>query len=116
LDLPECVRVRLEERGGVTGMKDLLPPEQDVNQVTQIFHALSSPVRIKILTLLKDQPLCPCIIAETVGIASSKLSYHLSGLQRTNLIKGEQQGRWIMYTLTPFGKKMLRMASRLYPR
>lgn len=113
LDVPECVRIRLEERGGIPGMKDLIPPDEHVDHVTQIFQALSSPVRIKVLTLLDSQPLCPCIIAQVVGVASSKLSYHLAALQRAGLIEGEQRGRWIMYTLTPLGKKMLRTASRL---
>jgi ArsR family transcriptional regulator len=67
-------------------------------------HALSDPVRMTILHLLAVQPLCVCIIKSCIGIADSKLSYHLTVMKKAGLIDGEQQGNWIIYRLTDKGQ------------
>ena len=113
LDVPECVRLYIDQRGGIDGIKALVPPEEKARYASRIFHALASPVRLKILHLLAERPLCPCILVQAIGIASSKLSYHLSSLQSARLIRGEQRGRWIMYELTPLGRDMLRVGESL---
>ena len=113
LDVPECIRLYMDDKGGMDGIKKLLPSENQVKHASKIFHSLSSPVRVKVLRLLQERPLCPCILAQAIGVASSKLSYHLSALQQAGLIKGEQKGRWIMYSLTPLGEEMLVVAGKL---
>lgn len=67
--------------------------------------ALSDLNRMKILYLLTSQPLCVCVIREIIGISDSRLSYHLSALKKAGLIEGEQQGSWIIYRLSEWGKK-----------
>jgi len=113
LDVPECIKPFIDEKGGLRGIRDLIPPDDRVRRASRIFRALASPVRLKILKLLEDQPLCPCILTEAVGVASSKLSYHLSSLQTAGLIESRQEGRWIIYGLTPLGEKVLDMATDL---
>ncbi|MBN1195386.1 MAG: helix-turn-helix transcriptional regulator [Methanomicrobiaceae archaeon] len=53
--------------------------------------------------MLRVQPLCVCVIKEVLHIADSKLSYHLSVLRKAGMITGEQQGSWIIYSLTGTG-------------
>jgi ArsR family transcriptional regulator len=62
-----------------------------------------NPLCLKILAMLAVQPLCVCVIKAVLGIADSKLSYHLSVLKKTGLITGEAQGNWIIYRLTADG-------------
>jgi ArsR family transcriptional regulator len=57
---------------------------------------------------LLTQPLCVCVIREVVTIADSKLSYHLSILKEQEFIVGEQQGNWIIYSLTDRGRSALK--------
>jgi ArsR family transcriptional regulator len=73
--------------------------------MTGTYHALSDPVRITILHLLAVQPLCVCVIKECIGIADSKLSYHLNIMKKADLIAGKQDGNWIIYRLKDLGKK-----------
>ena len=54
-----------------------------------------------------SQPLCVCVIKEVVNIADSKLSYHLNILKEQDLISGEQQGNWIIYSITDKGRQAL---------
>jgi ArsR family transcriptional regulator, arsenate/arsenite/antimonite-responsive transcriptional repressor len=63
------------------------------------FHALSEPLRLKILDLLRTQELCVCELGEALEIPQSKLSFHLKVLKEAELVRARQQGRWIYYSL-----------------
>jgi ArsR family transcriptional regulator len=63
------------------------------------FHALSNPLRIQVLELLKAQELCICNLCERLGITQSKFSYHLKTLKEANLICKRQEGLWSYYSL-----------------
>jgi len=63
------------------------------------FHALSDPLRITILELLREQELCVCELGEALGVTGSKLSFHLKTLKDAGLVRSRQEGRWIYYGL-----------------
>lgn len=64
------------------------------------FHALSDPLRIQVLELLRSQELCVCELCEYLGgITQSKLSFHLKTLKEAGLVRARQEGRWIYYSL-----------------
>ncbi|MGB3561146.1 MAG: metalloregulator ArsR/SmtB family transcription factor [Geitlerinemataceae cyanobacterium] len=63
------------------------------------FRALSEPLRIKILELLRAQELCVCELCEVLGTSQSKLSFHLKTLKEAQLVRTRQEGRWIYYSL-----------------
>lgn len=86
--------------GGVEGLVKLLPSEEELARQSGLHHACADPIRLKILAMLAVQPLCVCVIKAVLGIADSKLSYHLGVLKKAGLIAGEQQGSWIIYSLT----------------
>jgi ArsR family transcriptional regulator, arsenate/arsenite/antimonite-responsive transcriptional repressor len=63
------------------------------------FHALSDPLRISVLELLRKRELCVCDLCEALGVSQSKLSFHLKTLKEAGLVKSRQEGRWIYYSL-----------------
>lgn len=63
------------------------------------FHALSEPLRIRLLELLRDQELCVCELCEILEVSQSKLSFHLKTLKQAGLVRSRQEGRWIYYSL-----------------
>lgn len=71
----------------------------DLSQVITGFHALSEPIRLKIIELLRSQELCVCELGEKLDMAQSKLSFHLKTLKEANLVRTRQEGRWIYYSL-----------------
>jgi ArsR family transcriptional regulator, arsenate/arsenite/antimonite-responsive transcriptional repressor len=103
-DIPVEVRAELAQVGGLEGLCNRLPSQEFLESETRIHHALSDPVRLKILHLLRVQPLCVCVIKHCVGIADSKLSYHLNVLKECGLIEGRQEKNWIIYRLTDTGR------------
>jgi ArsR family transcriptional regulator, arsenate/arsenite/antimonite-responsive transcriptional repressor len=105
--VPEQVRKELERLGGFEALSSGIPSGGNLEAQSRVFHALSDPLRLTILHLVKDQPLCVCIINRFMRIADSKLSYHLTILKESGLVEGEYQGNWIIYSITPAGKKYL---------
>jgi len=63
------------------------------------FHALSDPIRISVIELLRDRELCVCELCDVLGVTQSKLSFHLKTLKEANLVRSRQEGRWIYYRL-----------------
>jgi ArsR family transcriptional regulator len=63
------------------------------------FHALSDPLRLMVLELLREQELCVCELCDRLGTTQSKLSFHLKALKEANLVRARQEKRWIYYSL-----------------
>lgn len=63
------------------------------------FHALSEPLRVKVLQLLKNREICVCDLCDILDVSQSKLSFHLKTLKEANLVCARQEGRWIYYRL-----------------
>ena len=63
------------------------------------FHALSDPLRLQILDLIRSQELCVCDLCEALAVSQSKLSFHLKALKEAQLVQARQEARWIYYSL-----------------
>ena len=91
-------------QGGLEGLLAALPDDATIARLRALHHACADLYRIKILEMLRVQPLCACIIREALGITKSKLSYHLKILQEAGMIAGTAKGTWIVYGLTEYGE------------
>ena len=78
-----------------------MPVSSPTSQTTVIdgFHALSEPLRIKVLELLQERELCVCELCDILHVSQSKLSFHLKTLKKAQLVCFRQEGRWIYYSL-----------------
>jgi ArsR family transcriptional regulator len=70
-----------------------------LNKTISGFHALAEPLRIQVLELLREREICVCELCEYLGVAQSKLSFHLKILKEAELVRTRQEGRWIYYSL-----------------
>ncbi|MBE9227667.1 winged helix-turn-helix transcriptional regulator [Phormidium sp. LEGE 05292] len=68
-------------------------------QIIAGFHALSDPLRLQIIELLRQRELCVCELCEQLEVSQSKLSFHLKTLKEAGLLRAKQEGRWIYYSL-----------------
>lgn len=64
-----------------------------------IFQAIADPTRRSILTLIAVQAMTPNAIAENFNATRQSVSKHLRILVECDLLKQEQQGREIYYSL-----------------
>lgn len=113
MDLPEQIQEELEERGGFDALTRCIPPQSELAKKSRVYNALSDPMRLTILYLIKDQPLCVCVINRFMHLAGPKLSYHLNILKESGLIEGKHSGNWIIYSLTDTGQQYLEATSLL---
>ncbi|MEI2577361.1 ArsR/SmtB family transcription factor [Scytonema sp. PRP1] len=67
--------------------------------IAEGFHALSDPIRIQVLELLRSQELRVCEMCQNLGITQSRLSFHLKTLKEVELVRTRQEGRSIYYSL-----------------
>lgn len=75
------------------------PPTAISNLIVAGFHALSDPLRVNVLELLRQRELCVCDLCDTLAVSQSKLSFHLKTLREAALVRSRQEGRWIYYSL-----------------
>ena len=112
-DLPDPIQKELDNQGGMDGLLSRIPDPTVLYASSRFHQALADPIRLRIMYSLLSQCLCVCVIKEVVNIADSKLSYHLSILKEQDFIVGEQQGNWIIYSITDRGRLALKSTERL---
>ena len=68
-------------------------------RAAQLFHALSDQIRVDVVLLLLDGERCVCDLMDDLGLAQSRLSWHLKTLNDAGIISGRREGRWNYYSL-----------------
>ena len=106
-EIPEQIQRELDAIGGFEALASRIPRQEELEGMSRVHHALSDPIRLTILYLLKEQPLCVCVINRFMRLAGPKLSYHLNILKESGLVEGNYQGNWIIYSLTDSGRKYM---------
>lgn len=112
-DIPDPVRDELNKRGGMDGLLARIPDPASRYTSSRLAQALADPIRLTVMYALHSQPLCVCVIKAVVEIADSKLSYHLTILKEQEFIVGEQQGNWIIYSITDRGRQALKCIEKM---
>lgn len=73
-----------------------------------LLRALADPLRLQVIEALGGGERCVCELTDRLGLAQSKLSFHLKVLREAGLIEARQQGRWSYYRLKPAAIEALR--------
>jgi ArsR family transcriptional regulator len=80
----------------------------DADQARALLKALAEPIRLQVIEALGDGERCVCELTEQLGLAQSKLSFHLRVLKEAGLLADRQSGRWVYYRLRPEAIEQLR--------
>jgi ArsR family transcriptional regulator len=70
-----------------------------MEQIVQVFRALSEEMRLRILLLLTREELCVCDLMTIFDEPQSKISRHLAYLKNSGLISSRRVGVWMHYFL-----------------
>jgi len=70
-----------------------------MEDIAQIYKALSEQMRLRILMLLTKGELCVCDIMAVLEEPQSKVSRHVAYLKNSGLIQGKRVGTWMHYCL-----------------
>lgn len=68
-----------------------------MNDLLNVFKALSDETRLRILKLLEKGELCVCDIVAALALIQPKVSFHLSALKDAGLVRDRKEGKWIHY-------------------
>jgi len=68
-----------------------------MNDLLNVFKALSDKTRLRILKLLEKGELCVCDIVAALDLIQPKVSFHLSALKDAGLVRDRKEGKWIHY-------------------
>ncbi|MEM2192186.1 MAG: ArsR family transcriptional regulator [Candidatus Hadarchaeales archaeon] len=75
----------------------------------KLLGVLSHPIRLKILRALEVRELCVCVSVSLAKYDYPRLSYHLRLLKRAGLIKAKKVRNFIIFSLTPYGRRVMKM-------
>jgi len=73
--------------------------ERGLQEISDIFSALSSPKRLKIISLIEDGPLSVTEIAQKMECRPPCVSQHLSVLKSCKIVDCERTGHEMVYKL-----------------
>lgn len=70
-------------------------------QAGELLKALSAPVRLAIVTHLREAgPLCVHDLVDRLGVQQPLVSQHLRVLRAASIVAGERRGREVVYALS----------------
>ncbi len=64
------------------------------------FKALADPTRLRIVNLLREEPLCVCNIEQVLEISQTSASRHLAKLQSSGILASERRAQWVYYRIS----------------
>lgn len=100
--------VRVVDRERVAAVRAVMPVEQDIGELAQVFGLLSEPGRLSLWTsLLEAGELCVCDLAVTTGMSESSVSHALRLLRASRVVSVQRRGRMAYYRLDDAHVRML---------
>lgn len=73
--------------------------EVKLYDLAELFKVFGDSTRIRILTVLFEEEMCVCDIAEALGMNQSAVSHQLRVLKTAKLIKNRKDGKQVFYSL-----------------
>lgn len=83
----------------VNEVRENMPDDDVLLDVSDIFKVFSDSTRIKILCALMRAEMCVCDISVLLGMTKSSVSHQLRILKQANLVKYRKDGRVVYYSL-----------------
>ena len=83
----------------VQNVGKLLPDEDLLYDLAELFKVFGDSTRIKILYALFESELCVCDIAEVLGMTQSAISHQLRILKDAKLVRFRREGKTVFYAL-----------------
>lgn len=105
----KCIRL-FADGEQIKNCKDKLKTAQkSFASLSNILALAGNEVRLKIIYLLEEEKeLCPCDLADILGMTIPAVSQHLRKLKDGNIVETRKEGQTIYYSLTQENLKILK--------
>lgn len=84
----------------VEKLSELMPVEEEVYELAELFKMLSDPTRVKILYSILEDEMSVGDITEVVGSTQSAVSHQLRVLKQARLVKYRKLGKSVIYSVS----------------
>ena len=87
----------VEDKKKVKKVKDDLPTDEVTAEAVEVFLALSTPLRLRLMHALTHDELCVGDLANALGLSMSAISHQLAFLRHIRLVAAREEGRKSYY-------------------
>lgn len=94
-----CCAVTQVHPDAVERVRELLPRDETLYDLAELFKIFGDSTRVKILYALLESELCVCDIAKLMDVSQSAVSHQLRVLKASKLVKFRREGKTIFYSL-----------------
>ncbi len=113
----DACAVKVIDEPRVEAAKDALLPEDELEQLTQLFRLLGDTTRARLLyALLEAGELCVCDLSAATATPETNVSHALRLLRTAGIVKARRDGRMMFYSLDDAHVRMLLDVSREHLR
>ena len=95
----ECCDFLHAHEDVVETVRQKLPGEDTLYDLTELFRIFGDSTRIRILYVLFEAEMCVCDIAALLGMTQSAISHQLRALKNAKLVKSRREGKTVFYAL-----------------
>ncbi|MBR2384882.1 MAG: winged helix-turn-helix transcriptional regulator [Clostridia bacterium] len=83
----------------VEKVSEIMPSEDVIYDVAELFKVFGDSTRTKILTALFESEMCVCDIGKLINMTKSAISHQLRILRQNKLVKARKSGKEVFYSL-----------------
>ena len=83
----------------VEKVRDKIPGEDTLYDLTELFRIFADSTRIRILYVLLESEMCVCDLAMLLGMTQSAISHQLRALKNARLVRSRREGKTVFYAL-----------------
>ncbi|UWG96127.1 metalloregulator ArsR/SmtB family transcription factor [Dehalobacter sp. DCM] len=83
----------------VKKVKDVMPAEENLYDLAELFKVFGDTTRIKILWALSEAEMCVCDLAFLLNMTQSAISHQLRILKQCRLVRNRKEGKIVFYAL-----------------
>ena len=94
-----CCEEEAVHPGAVEQVRALLPEDEILYDLAELFKIFGDSTRVKILYALLESELCVCDLAKLMEVTQSAVSHQLRVLKSSKLVKFRREGKTVFYSL-----------------
>ena len=109
MDNNSCIRLSADYEQIKNCKKKLKTAQKSFANLSNILALAGNEARLKIVYLLEEEKeLCPCDLADILGMSIPAVSQHLRKLRDGNIVETRKEGQTIYYSLTQENLRILK--------
>ena len=98
-NMVETCEVPLIHEGGLARVREKMPAEEPVYEVSELFKVFGDSTRARIICALNIEEMCVCDLSALLNMTQSAISHQLRLLKVSRIVKSRKQGRVVYYSL-----------------